>query len=103
MTVYAVFSYDITDPKRFEQYIPGSAATIFGTIAKHGGEVIFAEGAAEYLNGAKKAMNVCIRFPTAEAVKAWESDPEYAPAKAHRLASTANSSLFIANKFAPPS
>lgn len=101
MAVYAVFSYDITDPERFAQYIPGSAPAVFGAIAAQGGELIFADEAS-YIVGEPRKMNVCIKFPNAEAVQAFENDPNYAEAKAHREASTANTIAFIAPEFIPP-
>lgn len=96
MSVYAVLTYDITDPKGYSNYLPGSIPTIMGTIAKHGGETIFADGEAVYEEGEAKRMNVCIQFPSIEDFHGWENDPEYAEAKAHRLASTNNYTVFVA-------
>lgn len=102
MAVYAVFTYDIVDPDRFAQYIPGSAGAVLGAIAAQGGELIFADGEAAYVSGEARTMTVCIKFPNAEAVHAFENDPNYAEAKAHREASTANATGFIAKEFTPP-
>ena len=102
MAVYAVFTYDILDPERYAQYAPGSMPILVATLAKHGGEITFADPNATYDEGEKKHMSVCIKFPSAEAVHAWENDPEYAPAKAHRVASTGNYTVFIAQAFQPP-
>lgn len=62
MAVYAIFTYNITDPERYAKYIPGSAGIIFGTSAKHGGSVVFADGEAQYIQGDAKMMNVAIQF-----------------------------------------
>ena len=102
MSVYAILTYNITDSERFAQYVPGSAPAIFGTIAKHGGEVIFADGEANYIAGESKMMNVGIKFPSEDALHAWENDPEYAEAKSHRLASSDNYTIFVAKEFVPP-
>ena len=102
MAVFAVFTYNVTDPERYAKYNPGSLPTVGATIAKHGGEIVFADGDAIYEEGAKKHVNVCIKFPSVDAVHAWENDPDYAPAKEHRLASTADYTVFFAKPMAPP-
>jgi uncharacterized protein (DUF1330 family) len=72
------------------------------TLARHGGELLFADTEAMFIAGESSHMTVCIKFPTAAAVAAWDNDPEYAPARAHRLASTANNRGFISKALAPP-
>jgi len=101
MAVYLIFTYNITDPERFSQYIPDSAPAVFGTIAKHGGQVIFADDEASYIDGESKMMCVGIKFPSEEAIHSWENDPDYAEAKSHRLASSDNYTTFVAKEFVP--
>ena len=53
MAVFAVFTYNVTDPERYAKYNPGSLPTVGATVAKHGGEIVFADGDAIYEEGAK--------------------------------------------------
>lgn len=102
MSVYAVFTYNITNPEAYQKYMPGSAPAIMGTIAKHGGQIVFATPNAKYEAGNAKHMNVCIKFPSEEAVHAWENDPEYAEARGFREAASTDYDVFIAEEFAMP-
>ncbi len=103
MSVYAIFTYNVTDPDRYAQYVPASAAAIFGTITKHGGEVLFADYEAAFEAGEARGVAVGIKLPDADAFHAWETDPDYAEAKGHRLASTSDYTVFVAQGFVPPS
>ncbi len=89
MAVMMIISYDVSDAERFADYNPGSLPSIVATIQAHGGEVLFA-GAPDYIVGEGQAASVGIKFPDAEAGKAWLADPDYADALAIRLASTTN-------------
>jgi uncharacterized protein (DUF1330 family) len=95
MTAYLIATYDVTDPEQFAGYSPGSIGLIGRTIAKHGGQTLVA-AEPETVTGEDRQRMVVIRFPSVEAARAWTEDPEYAPAKAIRLASTANTSMLIA-------
>jgi uncharacterized protein (DUF1330 family) len=95
MSAYMVLAYDVTDAERFAEYNPGSLEGIFATIAKHGGEGAFA-GQTEVLTGSAASHAVCIKFPDADAAKAWLNDDDYAPLKAIRHSSTTNISEYIA-------
>ena len=103
MAVYGIFTYDITDPEGYAAYFPDSLPIIAGTMAKHGGETVFADYAARFEAGEKKAVTVGVRFPSEEALHAWQNDPAYAPTMAIRLATTDNLTWFIADAYAPPS
>ena len=46
MAVYGIFTYDISDPEGYAAYSPGSLSIIAATMAKHGGEALFADSAA---------------------------------------------------------
>lgn len=87
MSVILLVSYNVSDPEGFAAYNPGSLPTIGSTVAKHGGEIVFA-GAPEVLRGDAPSASVGITFPDADAAKAWLDDPDYAEAKAIRLATT---------------
>jgi uncharacterized protein (DUF1330 family) len=101
MAVYGVFTYDITDPEGYAAYSPGSLPIIAATMAKHGGEALFADSAARFEAGEKKAVAVGIKFPSDEALHAWLNDPEYAATVAIRIATTDNLTMFIADAIEP--
>ncbi len=87
MAVMLLITYNVTDPEGFAAYNPGSLPTIGATIAKHGGSITFA-GAPEVVRGEGTAAAVGLTFPDADAAKAWLEEPDYAEAKAIRLATT---------------
>ncbi len=95
MSAYLVLTYDVSDPDRYADYNPGSLEGIFGSVAKHGGEAAFA-GHTEAVTGSAEGTAVCIKFPDADAAKAWLDDDDYAPFKAIRYESTTNISEYIA-------
>jgi len=95
--VYGIFTYDITDPEGYAAYSPGSLPIIAATMAKHGGEVLFADSAARFEAGDKKAVVVGVKFPSDEDLHAWLADPEYADAVAIRIATTDNLTMFMAD------
>lgn len=75
MAVHGVFTYDITDPEGYAAYSPGSLPIIAATMAKHGGEALFADSAARFEVGERKAVAVGVKFPSDEALHAWPEDP----------------------------
>ena len=103
MTAYFIVTYDVSDPEKYVQYNPASNHITGSAVAKHGGEIIVATNDVIRLHGADTAMKVIIQFPSREAAQAWDNDPEYAPAKAIRLASTKNINAFIVDKLVMPS
>jgi uncharacterized protein (DUF1330 family) len=102
MSVYAFFSYDVHDQERFAQYSPGNQPTIMACIDRHGGKIVFAGGPEIYQDGTPRQHNVCIQFPSAEAVQGLMADPEYAAVAVHRTESTHNYTIFLAPEFVPP-
>ena len=98
-----ICTYDVTDPERYAEYNPGSMGIILSTLAKHGGEVVVAEKGSEYMTGDSRHVTIVLRFPTADAAKAWHDDPEYVPARDIRLSATENITAIIAEEFVPPS
>ncbi len=94
MSVFLMITYDVSDPERYADYNPASLAGIMPTLAKHGGEVVMS-GPPEVLAGAMEHTIVGIKFPDAEAAKAWADDEEYAPFKAIRYESTTNITEYI--------
>ena len=102
MPGYMIATYDVTDPEGYAKYSPGSLETIMGTIAKHGGKVLVAGGEAHWYAGERKAV-VVVEFPTFEAAKAWEEDPEYGEVRGLRIESTSNRVELVVDGFKPPS
>ncbi len=96
MSIYWVITYDVTDPERYAEYNPGSLREIQATLKKHDGVLVFG-GKPEPVRGAASNAAVGIKFPDADAAKAWLDDPDYAEAKAIRLESTDNITSYIAN------
>lgn len=94
MAIHAVFTYNVTDPERYSKYNPDSLPIVGSTIAKHGGAIVFA-GPATYLQGEAKMANVCVTFPSTEALNNWLADPEYGAIKGHREEASDNYTIFI--------
>jgi len=98
MSAYLVITYDVSDPDKFAEYSPGSVPAILATLAKHGGETVFA-GPPEVVTGSTAAAATCVRFPDANAAKAWLADEDYATAKEIRSESTTNITEYIVPGF----
>ena len=99
MSACVIVSYDISDPKGYEGYVPG----VLPLIAKHGGEVLVADFEAAHLEGDKRSVHVVLRFDSEDSARAWYNDPEYEPVRGIRHATCSNNSLVIAKEFVPPS
>ena len=93
MAAYVIVSYDITDPKAYEPYVPG----VIPLITKHAGEIVVGEFAAKPLEGEPHGVYVVLKFPSEQAARAWHEDPEYQPLKAIRFATCKNNNMVIAN------
>ncbi len=102
MAACFIASYDITDADTYARYNPGSLEVIIETIEKHGGKVLAAGPNNEWIAD-KRTMVVMLEFPSVETAKAWESDPDYAPARQFRHDSTGARFEVIAPEFVPPS
>ena len=99
MSVYVIATYDITDPKGYEGYVPGVVALL----QKHGAEILVADYEAQALEGRSPGVNVVVRFPSEEAARNWYNDPAYGPVKQIRLNSSQNGAIIMAKEFkAPP-
>jgi uncharacterized protein (DUF1330 family) len=88
---YVLVDVAVRDPVKYERYkelVPPS-------IAAYGGRFIVRGGTVEELEGAwKPGRLVILEFPSAERARAWWASPEYAEAKALRLA-TADSKMIL--------
>jgi uncharacterized protein (DUF1330 family) len=103
MSAYLILTYDITDEDAYSSgYVPGAAATVVGTIMKHGGKILVADHDPKFAHGEHRSNVVVIEFPSAESAQEWLDDEEYAAVKAVRLASTSNITQIAVNGFVPP-
>ncbi|HZY20697.1 MAG TPA: DUF1330 domain-containing protein [Ramlibacter sp.] len=80
-SAYILANVDVTDPQQYEQYKKLSSHAM----QVHGAQVCARGGAVQVLEG-DWAPNrvVLLKFPTAEAARAFYDSPEYQAAKAAR-------------------
>jgi uncharacterized protein (DUF1330 family) len=94
---YIIVEVAVQDPVRYERYkelVPPS-------IAAYGGRFIARGGAVEALEGDwRPARLVILEFPSVERARTWWASPEYAEAKALRLA-TARSKMILVEGVPP--
>ena len=98
MAVYLIVGYDITDPKGFEDYVPG----VVPLLQKHGAEVLVADFESKALEGEPRKVNVVLKFSSEEAARNWYNDSAYGPVRQIRLSSTTGGYAAIAQEFRPP-
>ena len=82
MSVYMIFTREETlDEQEMVTYSQGAMATLAG----HDVNVLAAYGAHEDLEGPSTEGSVVLKFPTAEAAKAWYNSPSYRAVREHRF------------------
>jgi uncharacterized protein (DUF1330 family) len=77
MTVYLIADVKVTDDK----WVPSYAKSVHELVHKHGGKYLARSGNVQALEGKPldTTLIALIAFPSAQAVKAFTSDPSYAP------------------------
>lgn len=77
MSVFLIADIEVTD----DAWVPDYAAHVHKLVDKHGGRYLARSGNIETLEGAPSdsTLIAILQFPSAEAVKAFASDPDYAP------------------------
>jgi uncharacterized protein (DUF1330 family) len=77
MTVYVIADIKVTDDK----WIPAYAASVHDLVHKHGGKYLARSGNVTTLEGKPldTTLIAILAFPSAEAVDAFVTDPQYAP------------------------
>lgn len=77
MPVYLIADVKVTDDK----WVPDYAASVHKLVHKHGGKYLSRSGNVTTLEGAPldTTLMALIEFPSADAVKAFAGDPDYAP------------------------
>src|SRR5262249_5870068 len=84
MTVYVIADIKVTD----DGWMPADAARWHDIVHKHGGKCLSRSGNVKTLEGKHldTTFIALLEFPSAEAVKAFATDPKYAPYAAARQA-----------------
>jgi uncharacterized protein (DUF1330 family) len=82
MPVYLIADVKVTDDK----WLPSYAASVHNLVHSHGGKYLARSGNVTTLEGKPHdtSLIALLEFPSAEAVKAFASDPAYAPFAAAR-------------------
>jgi uncharacterized protein (DUF1330 family) len=84
MTVYVIADIKVTD----DGWVPAYAASVHDIVHKHGGKYLSRSGNVKTLEGKPldTTFIALLKFPSAEAVQAFATDPKYAPYAAARQA-----------------
>lgn len=92
MAAYIIVHIDVHDPVRYETYRAMAPASI----RQYGGRYLTRGGAIEVLEGdwTPKRL-VILEFPSMEQAKAFWDSPEYAAAKALRMATTTSEMVLL--------
>lgn len=101
--VFMIVMLDVTD---FDALMSDYAGPLQAHHAKHSVEVIVATPATTVLEGEyTKNLTVVLKFPSADAQKAWYEDPDYQPLLKRRweLTDRSNSIALVAPAFEAPS
>jgi uncharacterized protein (DUF1330 family) len=82
MTVYVIADIKVTDTA----WVPAYAASVHDLVHKHGGRYLSRSGNVRVLEGRplETTLVALLAFPSAAAVEAFVSDPQYAPYAAAR-------------------
>lgn len=82
---YVIAQINVTDPAAYPDYV----AAVAPVVASFGGEFLVRGGQSESFEGTPPGeRTVVIRFPSYEQALAWYHSPDYAPAKAMRMAAS---------------
>ena len=82
---YVIAQLNITDPDAFKGYMK----MVKPTVDIYGGEYLVRGGVCVCQEGTPPGeRNVVIKFPTYDVAQEWYNSPEYAPAKAIRMAAS---------------
>ena len=97
MAAYIGAFYDIANVDLYQGYVPG----VIPLLQKHGAEVLVADYETQALEGQKRSVCVVLKFQSEAAALAWYNDPDYAPVKKIRVASSGDTSILLAKEFVP--
>ncbi|MDJ0642919.1 MAG: DUF1330 domain-containing protein [Erythrobacter sp.] len=93
MPAYSVLDVTPTSDEWIEAYLPAANALV----AKHGGRYLARTSDHEQVEGApvEAALRIVIEWPSKEAAKAFESDPDYRPHLEARLGNSVSHHFLI--------
>ena len=99
MAAYCFFdTYEVTDPKKLEQY----RNSVLATVNRYGGKYVLVGGKCDIVEGNwRPTFSVLIEFPSLEAAHSWYDCQEYAPLKALRPSGTKNNAVFMESEPSP--
>ena len=82
MPAYLIADIKVTDDK----WMPGYAASVHELVHRHGGRYLSRSANVETLEGEPldATLTALVEFPSADAVRAFAADPDYAPFAAAR-------------------
>jgi uncharacterized protein (DUF1330 family) len=82
MTVYVIADIKVTNDK----WVPDYAASVHDLVHKHGGKYLARSGNVKTLEGRPldTTLIALLEFPSEQAVRAFATDPKYAPFAAAR-------------------
>ena len=98
MSVYLIFSYDITDEEGYSSYAP----SVIPFFKKYDAEVLIADYKAKAIEGTARGAYVVVKFDSEEKALAMYNDPEYNPTvRAIRFENTAERTAVLVKEFDP--
>lgn len=99
MSAYLVVHVDVHDPVRYDTY----RALAPASIRQYGGRYLTRGGATEVLEGDWEPKRlVLLEFPSVERARAFWHSPEYAEAKALRMAAATSEMVLLEGLDAQP-
>jgi uncharacterized protein (DUF1330 family) len=78
---YVIAHAEVTNPEKWAEYVAKSKIAL----DKYGGQPIVRGGRCEIMEGAGRARNVVLEFPSYEAALGYARSAEYAEAKKERI------------------
>ena len=99
MAAYCFFdTYEVTDPKKLEQYRSG----VLATVKRYGGKYLLVGGKCDIVEGNwRPTFPVLIELPSLEAAHSWYNSQGYAPLKALHLSGTKSNAVFLESEPSP--
>jgi uncharacterized protein (DUF1330 family) len=92
MPAYLIVNIQVKDPAAYERY----KAEVPALIRKHGGEYLARGGRCEVIEGDWRPNRlVLFRFPSMDAIRALDADPDYQPLKNLRQSVTYTESVAV--------
>jgi len=92
MALYVILDNEVHDQEKYDTY----KAAVPAIVARHGGEYLARDGDFQVLAGDWNPNRIVLfRWPSREALDAFQSDPEYQPWKELRESVTTTRNLMV--------